>query len=146
VGDANDLEMLERAFRIFKNEKGRPTLIIVDSHIAYGAPNKQDTSAAHGEPLGEAEIRLAQRHYGWPEDAKFLVPDGRNSVLPPDVTARVAVEQASTLGWERYVGLRGRIIGMKTFGASASLKELQRRFGFEPERVVAAAKELLGKN
>jgi transketolase len=455
VGDANDLEMLERAFHTFKNEKGRPTLIIVDSHIAYGAPNKQDTSAAHGEPLGEQEIRLAKRHYGWPEDTKFLVPDGvrehfragigargqalrdawmakfneykeqypeladlgyrmlrrelpegwdqglptfaadpkgmatrdasgkvlnvlaknvpwllggsadlgpscktrltfegagdfsaenpggrnlhfgirehamgailnglslskirpfgsgflifsdygraairlsalmeipvihifthdsigvgedgpthqpvehlaslraipglvtlrpgdanevveayryimqlhhqpavvvlsrqamptldrskyaaasgvargaytladspggspevifiasgsevslavqaheklnaqgirsrvvsmpsweifdhqpqeyRNSVLPPDVTARVAVEQASTFGWERYVGLRGRIIGMKTFGASAPLKELQRKFGFEPERVVAAAKELLGKN
>jgi transketolase len=76
VGDANDLEMLERAFRVFKNERERPTLIIVDSHIAYGAPNKQDTSAAHGEPLGEQEIKLAKRHYGWPEDAKFLVPDG----------------------------------------------------------------------
>jgi transketolase len=62
------------------------------------------------------------------------------------VTARVAVEQGSTFGWERYVGLRGRIIGMKTFGASAPLKELQRKFGFEPEQVVAAAKELLGKN
>ncbi len=76
VGDANDLEMLERAFHTFKNENERPTLIIVDSHIAYGAPNKQDTSAAHGEPLGEGEIRLTKRHYGWPEDAKFLVPDG----------------------------------------------------------------------
>jgi transketolase len=76
VGDANDLEILERAFRTFKNENERPTLIIVDSHIAYGAPNKQDTSAAHGEPLGEQEIRLAKRHYDWPEDAKFLVPDG----------------------------------------------------------------------
>jgi transketolase len=76
VGDANDLDMLERAFRIFKNENERPTLIIVDSHIAYGAPNKQDTSAAHGEPLGEQEIRLTKRHYAWPEDAKFLVPDG----------------------------------------------------------------------
>jgi transketolase len=76
VGDANDLEVLERAFRAFKNEKERPTLIIVDSHIAYGAPTKQDTSAAHGEPLGEQEIRLTKRHYGWPEDAKFLVPDG----------------------------------------------------------------------
>jgi len=76
VGDANDLEMLQRAFHTFKNETGRPTLIIVDSHIAYGAPNKQDTSAAHGEPLGEQEIRLTKRHYGWPEDAKFLVPDG----------------------------------------------------------------------
>jgi transketolase len=69
----------------------------------------------------------------------------RDSVLPPDVKARVAVEQASTFGWERYVGLSGRIIGMKTFGASAPLKELQRKFGFEPERVAAAARELLGR-
>jgi transketolase len=76
VGDANDIEMLDRAFTTFKNTTDRPTLIIVDSHIAYGAPNKQDTSAAHGEPLGEEEIRLTKRHYGWPEDAKFLVPDG----------------------------------------------------------------------
>jgi transketolase len=76
VGDANDLEMLARAFRTFLSTRDRPTLIIVDSHIAYGAPNKQDTSAAHGEPLGEQEIRLAKRSYGWPEDAKFLVPQG----------------------------------------------------------------------
>src|SRR5262245_47131393 len=76
VGDANDLEMLDRAFRTFLNTRDRPTLIIVDSHIAYGAPNKQDTSAAHGEPLGEQEVRLTKRNYGWPEDAKFFVPDG----------------------------------------------------------------------
>ncbi|HMC65619.1 MAG TPA: transketolase [Gemmataceae bacterium] len=76
VGDANDQEMLARAFRTFLNTRDRPTLIIVDSHIAYGAPNKQDTSGAHGEPLGEEEIRLAKRHYGWPEDAKFLIPEG----------------------------------------------------------------------
>src|SRR3989440_3299616 len=76
VGDANDQEMLARAFTTFLNTSDRPTLIIVDSHIAYGAPNKQDTSAAHGEPLGEDEIRLAKRNYGWPEDAKFYVPDG----------------------------------------------------------------------
>jgi transketolase len=69
----------------------------------------------------------------------------RDHVLPPDVTARVAVEQASTFGWERYVGCTGRVIGMKTFGASAPLKELQRKFGFEPHGVVAAAKALLGK-
>lgn len=68
----------------------------------------------------------------------------RDSVLPPDVRARVAVEEASTFGWERYTGTTGRIIGMKTFGASAPLKELQRHFGFEPDQVVAAAKELLG--
>ncbi|MBZ5607021.1 MAG: transketolase [Acidobacteriia bacterium] len=76
VGDANDQEMLARAFRVFQATSDRPTLIIVDSHIAYGAPNKQDTSAAHGEPLGEAEIKLTKRNYGWPEDAKFLVPGG----------------------------------------------------------------------
>ncbi len=76
VGDANDLEMLDRAFRLFEKTNGRPTLIIVDSHIAYGSPNKQDTSAAHGEPLGEEELKLAKRNYGWPEDTKFLVPDG----------------------------------------------------------------------
>jgi transketolase len=75
VGDANDLEMLDRALRTFKNTSDRPTLIIVDSHIAYGAPHKQDTSAAHGEPLGEEEIRLTKRDYRWPEDAKFLVPE-----------------------------------------------------------------------
>jgi transketolase len=75
VGDANDLEMLARAFRTSLATRDRPTLIIVDSHIAYGAPNKQDTSGAHGEPLGEEEIRLAKRHYGWTEEAKFLVPD-----------------------------------------------------------------------
>jgi transketolase len=76
VGDANDLDMLARAFNTFHVTEDRPTLIIVDSHIAYGAPNKQDTSAAHGEPLGEEEIRLTKRNYGWPEDAKFLIPDG----------------------------------------------------------------------
>ena len=76
VGDANDLELLSRAFETFRDEHDRPTLIIVDSHIGYGAPHKQDTSAAHGEPLGEDEIRVTKRSYGWPEDAKFLVPDG----------------------------------------------------------------------
>ena len=76
VGDANDREMLTRAFETARKSSDRPTLIIVDSHIAYGAPHKQDTSAAHGEPLGAEEIKLTKRNYGWPEDAKFLVPDG----------------------------------------------------------------------
>lgn len=76
LGDANDLNMLARAFNVFKGTTGRPTLLIVDSHIAYGSLNKQDTSAAHGEPLGEGEIRLTKRNYGWPEDATFLVPPG----------------------------------------------------------------------
>ena len=76
VGDANDQSMLRRALDVFARTKDRPTLIIVDSHIAWGSPNKQDTSAAHGEPLGEEEIRLTKRNYGWPEDAKFMIPDG----------------------------------------------------------------------
>ena len=76
VGDANDTERLRQAIEAFRRTTDVPTLIIVESHIGYGAPHKQDTSAAHGEPLGEEEIRLAKRSYGWPEDAKFLVPDG----------------------------------------------------------------------
>ena len=76
VGDANDLEMLARAFRTFQSTNDRPTLIIVDSHIGYGAPHKQDTSGVHGEPLGDEEVRLTKRNYGWPEDQKFYVPDG----------------------------------------------------------------------
>jgi transketolase len=75
VSDANDIEMLDRAFTVFRNEKTRPTLIIVDSHIGFGAPTKQGTAAAHGEPLGADEVRAAKRFYGWPEDAQFLVPD-----------------------------------------------------------------------
>src|SRR5207249_3548833 len=351
VGNANDLERIEHALEVFRKTKDRPTFIVLDSHIGYGSPHKQDTSAAHGEPLGDDEVRLCKRSYGWPEDAKFLVPDGvrehfsagvgtrgaearrrwtelfaayraqhpelaneidlmqrrelpagwdrnlpvfpadakglagrdasgqvlnvlaqnipwflggsadlgpsnkttlkyegagdfqanspggknlhfgirehamaatvnglvlsklrafgatffifsdyarpairlaalmelptifvfthdaveaheqlladgirsrvvsmpswdifehqtqeyRDSVLPPRVTARVAVEQASTLGWERYVGTSGRVIGMQTFGASAPLKELQRKFGFQPDRVAAAAREQLGR-
>jgi transketolase len=76
VGDANDTDRIAEAIEIFRNTNDVPTLIIVESHIAFGAPHKQDTAAAHGEPLGVEEIRLAKRHYGWPEDAKFLVPDG----------------------------------------------------------------------
>ncbi|MGO8796162.1 MAG: transketolase [Candidatus Sulfotelmatobacter sp.] len=76
VVDANDLEMLARAFEVFQETSDRPTLIIVDSHIGYGSPHKQDTNAAHGEPLGEEEVRLTKKFYGWPEDAKFLVPEG----------------------------------------------------------------------
>ena len=76
VADANDLMMLGRAYDVFLKTKDRPTLIVVDSHIGYGSPHKQDSYEAHGEPLGEAEVKLAKQNYGWPEDAKFLVPDG----------------------------------------------------------------------
>jgi len=76
VGDANDTDLIATAFEEFRGERDRPTLIVVDSHIGYGSPHKVDTSAAHGEPLGEEEVRETKRAYGWPEDAQFLVPDG----------------------------------------------------------------------
>jgi transketolase len=76
VADANDLEMLSRAFETFQHTTDRPTLIIVDSHIGYGSPHKQDSNSSHGEPLGEEEVKLVKKFYGWPEDAKFLVPEG----------------------------------------------------------------------
>jgi transketolase len=76
VSDANDLEMIARAFETFQKTTDRPTLIILDSHIGYGSPHKQDSNSSHGEPLGEDEVKLVKKFYGWPEDAKFLVPDG----------------------------------------------------------------------
>jgi transketolase len=76
VGDANDVDRIQHALEVFQKTKGRPTFIILDSHIGYGSPHKQDTAAAHGEPLGDDEVRLSKRSYGWPENAKFFVPDG----------------------------------------------------------------------
>jgi transketolase len=103
VGDANDRERLARALATFKATPDRPTLIIVDSHIAYGSPNKQDTSAAHGEPLGEEEVRLTKRSYGWPENEQFLVPEGVREHFAEGVGARgrkLHAEWASL--FERY--------------------------------------------
>ena len=88
VGDANDIDRIERAFEIFRKTKERPTFIILDSHIGYGSPHKQDTPEAHGEPLGDDEVRLVKRVYGWPEDAKFLVPDGVYNHFRSGVGAR----------------------------------------------------------
>src|SRR6058998_176107 len=90
VGDANDLDRIENALHIFQKTNGRPTFIVLDSHIGYGSPHKQDTAAAHGEPLGDEEIRLAKRSYGWPEDAKFLVPDGVYEHFAAGIGARGA--------------------------------------------------------
>jgi transketolase len=76
VSDANDLDHIQRSLDVFRRTQGRPTFIVLDSHIGYGSPHKQDSSEAHGEPLGEDEVRLTKRGHGWPEDAQFLVPDG----------------------------------------------------------------------
>jgi len=90
VGDANDIDRIQHALTVFGQTKGRPTFIILDSHIAYGAPHLQDTAAAHGEPLGDEEVRLAKRAYGWPEDAKFFVPDGVREHFMAGIGARGA--------------------------------------------------------
>ena len=101
VGDANDIRLLTRAFETFRAEVDRPTLIIVDSHIGYGSPHKQDTAAAHGEPLGEEEVRETKRAYGWPEDAEFLVPDGVYERFADGVGKRGADHRAA---WETLLG------------------------------------------
>ncbi len=95
VTDANDLDLLARGYDNFLKAKDQPTLIVVDSHIGYGSPHKQDSYEAHGEPLGEAEVKLVKKNYGWPEDAKFLVPDGvydqfKNGVGKRGAEARAA--------------------------------------------------------
>jgi transketolase len=118
VGDANDRERLAQAIDVFKRTDDVPTLIIVESHIGYGAPHKHDTSAAHGEPLGEEEIRLAKRSYGWPEDAKFLVPDGVREHFQDGMGQRGRSLQRdwSTLFksyWKKYPDLADRIERMQ---------------------------------
>ena len=101
VGDANDVDRIEHALAVFRETKGRPTFLIVDSHIGYGSPHKQDTAAAHGEPLGDEEVRLCKRAYGWPEDAKFLVPDGVREHFAAGIGARGA---AARKEWTERLG------------------------------------------
>ena len=100
VGDANDLGLIEDALKTFRETRDRPTLIILDSHIGYGSPHKVDSAEAHGEPLGEDEVRLAKRAYGWPEDAKFLVPDGVLEHFAAGIGKRGAEARA---GWEKLL-------------------------------------------
>src|SRR3981189_3616447 len=90
VGDANDTGLIENALNTFRDTKGRPTFVILDSHIGYVSPHKHDTAEAHGEPLGEEEVRLTKRFYGWPEDAKFLVPDAVRKHFADGIGARGA--------------------------------------------------------
>jgi transketolase len=97
VGEANDLKSIGDALAAFRQSKGKPTLIILDSHIGYGSPHKVDTAAAHGEPLGDDEVKLTKRAYGWPEDAKFLVPDGVMQHFDAGIGARGAAARAR---WE----------------------------------------------
>jgi transketolase len=102
VPDANDLFQVGAALDYFRKNEDRPTLIVVNSHIGYGAPKKQDTSAAHGEALGEDQVRAAKRTYGWPEDAQFLVPDGVRQHFDAGLGARGKKLRAE------WMDLRGR--------------------------------------
>ena len=127
------------AYVLADSPGGNPEVILIASgsevSLAVQAHEKLDTEGIRSRVVSMPSWEIFDHQ---PQEY-------RDSVLPPSVKARVAVEQGSTFGWERYVGLSGRIIGMKTFGASAPLKELQKKFGFEPEQVAAAAKELLGR-
>jgi transketolase len=105
VGDANDVDRIGHALDVFRREKGRPTFVVLDSHIGYGSPHKQDTAAAHGEPLGDEEIRLCKRLYGWPEDAQFLVPDGVYDHFAAGIGARG--RQARNKWTELFEAYRG---------------------------------------
>ena len=102
VGDANDTDLLNRALQTALKEDERPSLIIVDSHIAWGAPNKQDTSAAHGEPLGDEEIRLTKKRYGWPPDAKFLVPEETKAYTDRSIERGRQVEEEWNASFAAY--------------------------------------------
>jgi transketolase len=148
VGDANDLEVLARAFRTFKNTPDRPTLIIVDSHIAYGAPHKQDTSAAHGEPLGAEEIRLTKRAYGWPEDAKFRVPDGVREHFDAGIGARGAALHREW--WEMFERYRNRYPELAEHGYRMLRRELPCGWdrdlpAFPPDEKGLATRDASGK-
>ncbi len=120
VGDANDIDLIQHALEIFRETKGRPTFIILDSHIGYGSPHKQDTAAAHGEPLGDEEVRLCKRFYGWPEDAQFLVPEGVQEHFAAGVGARGA--EARRRWTELFGAYRGKFPEL-----AAEIDRMQRR-------------------
>ena len=120
VGDANNIERVENALQVFRQTKSRPTLIILDSHIGYGSPHRQDTAEAHGEPLGEDEIRLTKRAYGWPEDAKFLVPDG---VVEHFVAGMGIRGERSHREWDELFSL----YKLSNPGLAVEIEQMQRR-------------------
>jgi transketolase len=120
VGDANDIERIEHAIDIFRKTRERPTFVVLDSHIGYGSPHKEDTAAAHGEPLGDEEVRLTKQSYGWPEDAKFLVPDGIYEHFAAGIGARGA--KARQQWTELFAAYRGKYPDLAT-----EIEQMQRR-------------------
>jgi transketolase len=120
VGDANDIDRIEHALQIFHRTRDRPTFIVLDSHIGYGSPHKQGTAAAHGEPLGEEEVRLVKRYYGWPEDAKFLIPEGVYDHFAEGIGSRGAKAHAE---WtELFAGYRAKYPKL-----AAEIDQIERR-------------------
>jgi transketolase len=120
VGDANDIGRIQNALEIFRQTKGRPTFIILDSHIGYGSPHKQDTAEAHGEPLGDEEVRLCKRLYGWPEDAQFFVPEGVHKHFAAGIGARG--DEARRKWTELFGAYRGKYPELAT-----EIDKMQRR-------------------
>jgi len=120
VGDANDIGRIRDALELFRQETQRPTLIVLDSHIGYGSPHKQDTSAAHGEPLGVDEVRLTKLAYDWPPDATFLVPEGVREHFSAGIGARGAAAHAA---WKRLFADYEK----QHPALAAEIEEMQRR-------------------
>jgi transketolase len=144
VGDANDVERIEHALRVFQKTTGRPTFIVLDSHIGYGSPNKEGTAEAHGEPLGDEECRLTKRAYGWPEDAQFLVPDGVYDHFAAGVGARGAACRAE---WEaRFAAYRQQYPGLATEIELMQRRELPARWDDNLPVFPTDAKGLAGRD
>jgi transketolase len=132
VGDANDLDRLSRRSTSFRKTEGRPTLIILDSHIGYGSPNKQDTAAAHGEPLGDDEVRLTKRSYGWPEDAQFWYPIASASISP---LASVRAGAAAHARWTALMRRTGPRIPSCERDRPDAAARFARGMGSQPSRL-----------
>ena len=148
VADANDLLQLSRAYKTFLSTTDKPTLIVVDSHIGYGSPNKQDSYEAHGEPLGEAEVKLVKENYGWPVDAKFLVPEGvyqefQNGVGARGADARKAWHALFAEYAKKYPELAARLAKMQKRELPASWDDNLPVFPADPKGM--ATRESSGK-
>jgi transketolase len=148
VGDANDITRIEQALVAFRETKGRPTLVILDSHIGYGSPHRHDTAAAHGEPLGLEEVRLTKRAYGWPEDANFLVPDGVREHFAKNVGMRGA---EARLKWQDlFAAYRWKYPALATEVDQMQRRELPTGWDrnlpvFAPDQKGVAGREASGK-
>jgi len=144
VGDANDVDRIELALGAFRRTRGRPTLIVLDSHIGYGSPHRQDSAQAHGEPLGDEEIRLTKRAYGWPEDSRFLVPDGVREHFAAGVGARGA---AARRRWtELFARYRQELPGLATEIDRMQRRELPDGWDRDLPVFAADAKGLAGRD